>query len=59
MNNGYDKKITAWKILKVFVYAAIPAGLGALINVPELAMYSPIIAGVLTGFENWVKHRND
>lgn len=59
MSYNYERSITIKKGLKTFLYAAIPAGLGALIGMPELAAVSPIIAGLLTAFENWVKHRND
>jgi hypothetical protein len=59
MSGNYDVKITAWKGIKIFFYAAIPAGLGALLSIPELAIYSPVIAGVIAAFENWVKNKNN
>ena len=54
----YDVKITIWKGLKVFAFAAVPAGLGALMNIPELIMYAPVIAGAIEAFNNWRKNKN-
>lgn len=55
----YEVKKTLIKGIKVCVYAAVPAVLSALISMPELIVYAPIIAGLLTAFENYIKHRGD
>ena len=63
--NEYDWKITAWKGIKIFVIAAIPAGAIALtefahgINVidPEHGVYIGIIAAGITCIANYMKHK--
>ena len=54
----YDFKITIWKGLKVFVFAALPAGLGALMSVPELILFAPVIAGIIEAINNWRKNKD-
>ena len=54
----YDIKITLWKALKVCVFAAIPAILLALMNMPELMVFAPVIAGVLEAYNNWRKNKD-
>lgn len=61
----YDWKITVWKMVKAFCYAAIPAGIAAVIpQLNELAIANPevafqigLIVAVLTGINNYLKHR--
>lgn len=54
-----DIWITVKKGFRVAVFAAVPAVLSALAGMPELAVFSPVFAGVLEAFNNWRKHRSE